>query len=121
AANVALECALQTRPNMCFIGEEVEASNMSLAAVTNQVVDMICARAAAGKHYGVVLLPGLIGFIPEFGVLIAEINDILAEGATPEQVPDKLSVTSRAVFDLVPSAIQMQLMLDRDPHGNVQV
>mmetsp|Transcript_12849 Transcript_12849/g.24184 ORF Transcript_12849/g.24184 Transcript_12849/m.24184 type:complete len:1062 (+) Transcript_12849:98-3283(+) len=122
AANVALECALQTRPNMCFIGEEVEASNMSLAAVTNQVVDMICARAAAGKHYGVVLLPeGLIGFIPEFGVLIAEINDILAEGATPEQVPDKLSVTSRAVFDLVPPAIQMQLMLDRDPHGNVQV
>jgi len=123
AANVALECALQTRPNMCFIGEEVEAKNMSLAAVTEQVVDMICARAAAGKDYGVVLLPeGLIGFIPEFGGLIAEINDVLAEeGATPERVPGRLTPASRAVFDLVPPAIQMQLMLDRDPHGNVQV
>mmetsp|Transcript_12000 Transcript_12000/g.15155 ORF Transcript_12000/g.15155 Transcript_12000/m.15155 type:complete len:1183 (-) Transcript_12000:326-3874(-) len=122
AANVALECALQTRPNLCFIGEEVEAQNMSLAAITEQVADMICQRASAGKDYGVVLLPeGLIGFIPEFGVLIAEINEILAQGATPEQVPARLTPQSKAVFDLVPPAIQIQLMLDRDPHGNVQV
>jgi len=122
AANIALECALATRPNLCFIGEEVEAKKSSLADVTKEVVDLVLERAAAGKDFGVILLPeGLIEFIPEFNVLIAEINDLLASGATVETCPDRLTPESRAVFDIVPPAIQMQLMLDRDPHGNVQV
>jgi len=122
AANIALECALMTRPNLCFIGEEVQANKASLAQVTDEVVTLVLERAAVGKNYGVILLPeGLIEFIPEFEELIKEINDLLAHGATVENCPDQLTTSSRAVFDLVPPAIQMQLMLDRDPHGNVQV
>ena len=30
ASHIALECALQTQPNVCIISEEVEAKNMSL-------------------------------------------------------------------------------------------
>ncbi|CAM9861528.1 unnamed protein product, partial [Discosporangium mesarthrocarpum] len=81
ASNIALECALQTRPNVCLISEEVEAKEMSLLEITHQLVDMIMARAKDGKHYGVVMLPeGLIEFIPEFNALINDINDVLASG-----------------------------------------
>lgn len=131
ASNIALECALQTRPNVCLISEEVAAKKMTLADITNEIVKVVVARARQGKHYGLVLLPeGLIEFIPEFEVLINEINDILAcpdikleENGHPseETVTELLSFNSRAVFSYVPANIKQQLLLDRDPHGNVQV
>jgi diphosphate-dependent phosphofructokinase len=82
ASNIALECALQTRPNVCLISEEVEQKKMTLSEITQQVVDTIVMRSEEmGKNYGVVLLPeGLIEFIPEFNRLISDINDVLAAG-----------------------------------------
>eukprot|EP01041_Mallomonas_annulata_P009984 gene9985-20762_t len=124
ASNIALECALQTRPNICLISEEVEEQKMTLAQITQQVVDVIVKRSQAGKDYGIVLLPeGLIEFIPEFNALISEINDILAHGCEPTEaaVMPLFSEHNRAVFSYLPEAIKMQLLLDRDPHGNVQV
>ena len=124
ASNIALECALLTRPNMCLISEEVEAKKMTLSEITQQVVQMIQERSQAGKDYGIVLLPeGLIEFIPEFNQLISEINEVLATGVetTEEAVVKQLSFNNRAVFSYLPSNIKQQLLLDRDPHGNVQV
>ena len=124
ASNIALECALQTRPNVCLISEEVEQKKMTLAEITRQVADVIVNRSALGKDYGIVLLPeGLIEFIPEFNALIAEINDVLAKGVetTEAAVCQHLSFNNRAVFSYLPEAIKQQLLLDRDPHGNVQV
>lgn len=125
ASHIALECALQTRPNACLLGEEVAANNESLSSITQSLVQMIVARADAGKDYGVVLLPeGLIEFIPEFNVLISEINEILAGDdvdANEAAVLDRLSETNKAVFSYLPANIKQQLLLDRDPHGNVQV
>lgn len=124
ASNIALECALLTRPNMCLISEEVEDKKMTLSEITQQVVTMILQRAELGKDYGIVLLPeGLIEFIPEFNHLIAEINDVLAAGTetSEEAVVKELSFNNRAVFSYLPANIKMQLLLDRDPHGNVQV
>ena len=124
ASNITLECALQTRPNVCLISEEVEAGHMTLAQITQQVVDTVLARAEQGKDYGIVLLPeGLIEFIPEFNRLIEEINDVLATGVptTEEAVLPELSYNNRAVFSYLPENIKQQLLLDRDPHGNVQV
>ena len=124
ASNIALECALQTRPNVCLISEEIEEKKMTLSQITQEVVEVILARAAQGKDYGIVLLPeGLIEFIPEFNQLISEINDVLAKGieTTEAAVMPHLSANNKSVFAYLPENIKQQLLLDRDPHGNVQV
>ena len=134
ASHVALETALQTQPNICLIGEEVAAKKMSLAQITDYIADSVAARAAKGWNFGVAIIPeGIVEFVPEFSVLIAEINELLA-GAKADafnELPtweDKyafikagLTAASMAVFEILPQAIQQQLFLERDPHGNVQV
>lgn len=131
ASHLTLEVALLTQPNLAFIGEEVKAKKLTLAQVTSRIVDLIVDRSAAGLDYGVVLVPeGLVEFIPEVGNLIHELNELLAgghddanscEGQAEGKVEAGLSDVSRDVFNLLPDAIRQQLLLDRDPHGNVQV
>lgn len=124
ASNIALECALQTRPNICLISEEIEQKQLTLLQITNDIVNVILKRNKDGKDYGIVVLPeGLIEFIPEFNSLIKEINDILANGVEPTEagVKNLLSTNNQAVFSYLPDNIKQQLLLDRDPHGNVQV
>ena len=125
ASHIALECALRTRANCVLIGEEVKSKNQTLSEITNQVADIICKRAELKKDYGIILVPeGLIEFIPEMAVLISEINELLSkefEGDIREYVVNHLTFTSQALFNLLPTSISSQLLLDRDPHGNVQV
>ncbi|MBE6958119.1 MAG: diphosphate--fructose-6-phosphate 1-phosphotransferase [Ruminococcaceae bacterium] len=134
ASHVALETALQTQPNICLIGEEVAAKKMSLAQITDYIADSVAARAAKGWNFGVAIIPeGIVEFVPEFSVLIAEINELLAGNKADafNALPtweDKyafikagLTEASMAVFEILPQAIQQQLFLERDPHGNVQV
>jgi len=134
ASHVALECALQTQPNICLIGEEVAAKKMSLAQVADQIADSVAARAAKGWNFGVAIIPeGIVEFVPEFSVLIAEINELLAGSkadafnALPTWaekyafIENGLTKASMAVFAILPESIQQQLFLERDPHGNVQV
>ena len=134
ASHVALECALETQPNICLIGEEVAAKKMSLAQVADQIADSVAARAAKGWNFGVAIIPeGIVEFVPEFSVLIAEINELLAGAkadafnALPtwndkyEFIKAGLTAASFGVFDILPQNIQQQLFLERDPHGNVQV
>lgn len=114
ASHIALECALSCHPNIALIGEEVFATRKTLAQITLEICDVITKRGNIGKNYGIVLVPeGLIEFIPEIGALISELNKI--EGI------DHLTAESKRVFQGLPSEIQKQLLLDRDPHGNVQV
>jgi len=124
ASNIALECALQTRPNVCLISEEIEHKGMTMQQITHYIVDIILKRRAMGKDYGIVLLPeGLIEFIPEFEVLISEINDVLATGVdtTVDAVYPLLSPANQVSFNYLPMNIKQQILLERDPHGNVQV
>ena len=134
ASHVALECALETQPNICLIGEEVAAKKMSLAQITNYIADSVEKRAANGNNFGVAIIPeGIVEFVPEFGRLIAEINELLAGSKTEEFnalpswdakyafIKAGLTAESMAVFDVLPQGIQQQLFLERDPHGNVQV
>ena len=134
ASHVALECALETQPNICLIGEEVAAKKMSLAQVADQIADSVAARAAKGWNFGVAIIPeGIVEFVPEFSVLIAEINELLAGSkaddfnALPSWsdkyafIKNGLTEASFGVFDILPQNIQQQLFLERDPHGNVQV
>ncbi|XP_024982560.1 pyrophosphate--fructose 6-phosphate 1-phosphotransferase subunit beta-like isoform X2 [Cynara cardunculus var. scolymus] len=124
ASHITLECALQTHPNITLIGEEVASKKLTLKNVTDYVADVICKRANLGYNYGVILIPeGLIDFIPEVQQLIAELNEILANETVDEHGSwkQKLLPQSLQLFELLPHAIQDQLMLERDPHGNVQV
>ncbi|KAG8482056.1 hypothetical protein CXB51_027058 [Gossypium anomalum] len=124
ASHITLECALQTHPNITIIGEEVAAKKQTLKNVTDYMVDVICKRAELGYNYGVILIPeGLIDFIPEVQQLIAELNEILAHDVVDEDGIWKKKLTNQSLklFEFLPQAIQEQLMLERDPHGNVQV
>ena len=85
ASHVALECALKTQPNVCLISEEIAAKEMSLSAIADYIVDSVAARAAKGKNFGIAVIPeGVVEFIPEFSILIAEINELLAGSKADE-------------------------------------
>ena len=134
ASHVALECALETQPNICLIGEEVADKKMSLSQIASQIADSVEKRGNAGNNFGVAIIPeGIVEFVPEFSKLIAEINELLAGDNTEKfnALPDwdakyefiekGLTKESMAVFAILPQLIQQQLFLERDPHGNVQV
>ncbi len=133
ASHIALECALQCQPNVALISEEVEAKKMTLASVCDEVVRAIAARADKGLNFGVALIPeGLIEFIPEFKSLIQKLNDLLAaraadyaalsdNAARTAFVTKLLDADLAALYKSLPQDIQVQLIMDRDPHGNVQV
>ena len=134
ASHVTLECALQTQPNICLVGEEVAAKKQSLSEIADQIADSVAVRGNRGDNFGVALIPeGIVEFVPEFSKLIAEINELLA-GEKTEQfnalpswddkyafIEKGLTAESMAVFSILPVGIQQQLFLERDPHGNVQV
>ena len=134
ASHVALECALECQPNICLISEEVKAKKQSLSEIADYIADAVEKRAANGNNFGVVVIPeGVVEFVPEFSALINEINELLAgskadafnalESWTEKYafIEKGLSKEAMAVFAILPQAIQQQLFLERDPHGNVQV
>lgn len=121
ASHLVLECALKTHPNLSLIGEEIEAAQSSLNDIVKGMCDLIVQRAEHGKHHGVILIPeGIIEFIPEFTNLIKEINAALIT-ASPDAVVSHLTEQAKKLFSELPVDIQKQLLLDRDPHGNIQV
>lgn len=133
ASHICLECALETQPNITIVSEEVEKKQMTLDQLVSEIAEVVVRRAEKGLNYGTVLIPeGVVEFIPEMKILISELNDILAEHEAEvavlesnkdkrDFVASKLSKASSEVFNSLPNNISNQLMLDRDPHGNVQV
>lgn len=132
ASHIALECALQTHPNICLISEEIQQKDLSLNDIVEYIATIVAHRAAQGNNFGVVLVPeGLIEFIPAIGRLIQDLNDLLAtngdeyrdldEEAQWTYILDHLKGKNRATFATLPKEVALQLSLDRDPHGNVPV
>ena len=132
ASHIALECALQTQPNICLISEEIEAKDQTLNDIIENIAEVVAYRASQGNNFGVVLIPeGLVEFIPAIGRLIQELNDLLATHGADYADLDKdaqrayilahLTEENRATFETLPEGVARQLSLDRDPHGNVQV
>jgi pyrophosphate--fructose-6-phosphate 1-phosphotransferase len=136
ASHITLECALQTHPNIALIGEEIAEKKKTFSEIVTEISDMICRRAEEGKAYGVILIPeGLIEFIPEFRQLLTELNgildvkagesgqkrDIKSEEELIALVVSQLSSIALSCFQTLPFSLKKQLLLDRDPHGNVQV
>jgi pyrophosphate--fructose-6-phosphate 1-phosphotransferase len=133
ASHITLEVAFKTQPNIALIGEEVLSKNMTLSQVVNYIAGIVLKRAELRKYFGVILVPeGLIEFIPEMKELISKLNDVLADNESQlnilqgikekkEFICTKLPENLTALMKSLPSEISSQLMLDRDPHGNVQV
>ncbi len=132
ASHIALECALQTQPNICLVSEEIEAKDQTLNDIVEYIAGVVAYRAEQGNDFGVVLIPeGLIEFIPAIGRLIQELNDLLAahgadylnldKAAQREYILAHLSAENKSTFETLPEGVARQLSLDRDPHGNVQV
>jgi pyrophosphate--fructose-6-phosphate 1-phosphotransferase len=133
ASHIALECALQTQPNVTLISEEVAHKQMSLKDVVDTLIDAIIKRSEQGKNFGIALIPeGVIEFIPEMKRMITSLNDSLVNHQETfnelrtlveriEFVMQELNEEDERVFSSLPMIIQEQLLEDRDPHGNVQV
>ena len=134
ASHVALEAALQTQPNITLISEEVEQKKMSLSSIIDYMTNIVVKRSEIGKNFGIAVIPeGLIEFVPELKTMIANLNDIMptlekdskyTSGSDAEKIAiieNTLSSENTSVFKSLPALIKSQLLMDRDPHGNVQV
>lgn len=122
-SQTALEVALATKPNYVILAEEVRAKNMSLHDVVKGIADMVEARAHNGMNYGTVIIPeGLLESIPEFRMLIRELDMAFesADGApvsmknlSKAELSNRLTVWSRALLFSLPEYIQSELMFQR--------
>ena len=133
ASKITLEVALQTKPAITLISEEVAEKNMSLDDIVDHIVGVITERRLKGINHGVVLVPeGLVEFIPEMRTLIRELNKVLADYETDikdlptlknkqEFIYPLLSPQSAQLMASLPEEIEEMLILDRDEHGNVKV
>ena len=124
ASHITLECAFATQPNLALIGEEIAREKKTLNHIVSSIADLICRRAELDKHFGIILIPeGVIEFIPEIGALIKELNALLSISSTlsSQEIHNKLTSASQSCFSALPEEVQKQLLLHRDPHGNVQV
>ncbi len=132
ASHIALECALETQPNVCLISEEILAKRMTLDNIVSYLCYVITERAKLGWNFGTVLVPeGLIEFIPSMKVLIAELNEVLVAHASEIEgleeleklkvIHSFLTPANAELYKSLPKNIALQLSLDRDSHGNVQV
>jgi len=121
SSHVALEVALQTKPNMLLLTEEVDQNRTSLREVVNSVADLVAQRAADGKNFGLVLVAqGLLAAIPEFRSLLIELEG-LPLTQNHEEVLQELTSWSRALFKSLPEFMQEQLLLERQSDGGLQI
>ncbi|KAG6699723.1 hypothetical protein I3842_08G079400 [Carya illinoinensis] len=122
ASHVALECALQSHPNMLILGEEVAASKLTLFDITKQICDAVQARAGQDKYHGVILLPeGLIESIPEVYALLKEIHVLLRQGVSTDNIYTQLSPWAFALFEFLPPFIKKQLLLYPESDDSAQL
>ena len=133
ASHIALECALQTHPNFCIISEEVKKEKKSLDEIVKEIATVVIDRALNGMNFGTILIPeGLIEFIPEFELLITELNKLLSlksqknfkklkKNEKRATILKNLSKTNATLYKRLPENIAIQLVSERDSHGNVQV
>ncbi|KAL0795098.1 hypothetical protein Bca101_066475 [Brassica carinata] len=121
-SHVALECTLQSHPNMVILGEEVAASKLTIFDISKQICDAVQARAGQDKNHGVILIPeGIIESIPEVYALLKEIHGLLREGVAADKISTQLSPWSSALFEFLPPFIKKQLLLHPESDDSAQL
>ncbi|MEI7832434.1 MAG: diphosphate--fructose-6-phosphate 1-phosphotransferase [bacterium] len=130
ASHVALECALQTQPNITLISEEIQEKGTTLNEIVDYIASVIIKRADAGMNYGILLVPeGLPEFISDIKAMIEELSIILGRdekyidtltdhSERLQYLSGQLSDHSARVYNTLPTDIQ-EVLLRRDSHGNV--
>lgn len=128
-SHLALEVALNTKPNYIVFSEEVRANNTKLSDIVKSIADMVEQRANDGRNYGSVVIPeGLLDSIPELGMLISELDAVFANPATVvhedpaltvAEVRQHLTMWSKSMLDSIPAYLQHQIMLSRNTSGEV--
>jgi pyrophosphate--fructose-6-phosphate 1-phosphotransferase len=130
ASHVTMEVALQTKPAITLVSEEIAEKKQSLAAIVEEIAQAVAVRVGKGINHGVVLIPeGVIEFIPEMNALIAELNDVLAHHAAEFAaaadkaafVAGRLTRGNARLLASLPAYVVRMLLADRDSHGNLQV
>ena len=133
ASHITLECALRSQPNLAIISEEVEAKKQTLHEIVEELTQVIVKRSNNKENFGTLIVPeGLIEFIPEMKSLISELNDLMAANEKEineikdtdtkrNYILDKLLNDTATLYRSLPKQIAEQLIMERDPHGNVQV
>ena len=136
ASHITLECALRTQPNLALISEEVAAREMTFLDVVRDVANLVEERYKRGRKHGLILVPeGIVEQMSDVRELVVELNDLLAPSGphaekfhshtTIEErvryASENLTESSRQCLSMLPSITQEQLVVERDPHGNVQV
>lgn len=133
ASHITLECALQTRPNYVAISEEISKKQQTLQDVVAEITDIVLQRIQNNKPYGIFLIPeGLIESMSDVKLLIQEMNQLFSSHTLQLQkiktarkrlvyILQHLSNQSHETLASFPPQIELQLVEERDPHGNVQV
>jgi len=76
-SHLALECALETHPNIILVSEENAFRSETLVDIVSRICDIIEDRANNGKNFGCVLIPeGLLNHVAAYKYLIEELNEL---------------------------------------------
>ncbi len=169
ASHLALEVALQTHSTVTLIGEDLcnyvdeerlrkarkegktdyGAYGLTMRHLSRVICKAIVRRAAAGKNYGVIVIPeGVLEFINEIQTFIIKLSRIIAEHNQTHdrdfhsrypRLGDKLEYLKKLarrcreeklipiwsdhddeLFNDLPDFFQEGLLSERDSHGNFQ-
>lgn len=127
ASHITLEVALSTAPSVTLIAEWVKKEKMTLNEVVDYLCQVISQRMEKGIFYGTVVIPeGIIESIAQLQPFLQELNalDKKDRESLAQDVDAHLgllSSKSRALFASLPHDFSKSLLLEPDPHGNLQI
>ena len=135
-SNLALECALKTKPNMVIISEEASWRGESIQDIVIKIADIVTARSNEGKNYGTVLIPeGLLAHVASFKSLMNELNDLFTRCKDSKEkdllqdrlykdddyIKEKLSPWNYSLFATMPDFMRLQLINEQEITGDINL
>lgn len=135
-SNLALECALKTRPNMVLISEEASFRGESIQDLVIKVADLVAERAKEGKNYGTVLIPeGLLAHVASFRSLMDELNQLFQQCKSQQDVHTlqdrlykdeeflraNLSAWNFSLYNTMPDFMRLQLINEQEISGDINL
>eukprot|EP00400_MALV-I_sp_L67-5_P001285 gene1285-163_t len=130
SSHIAAECMLQCHPQLVILSEEVAARRMDLSDITNNICEVVVARAEVKRYFGVVLIPdGLLAHVPEMRTLVREIDELCTKKpalateceASVRELFQSLTPISQAMLKQLPEKIQRQIFFRKSEGLKVDI